>query len=228
MAKVRDRHLGTIQGAVGDQVFKVRSGESYLAELPHLSGKTPSVKSVNARKKFGNTGKFASAVNGLPSFKNLWDNVTPDRISPYNGIFKANYPFISSSDVTDLASIVPFVNGFSVTTTTVSVSSTEIEVAIAPIGTNAEIDTSVELYIQLGAVIKCSDPVADTVPGLYFIPVKSDNLSLNLTTALDFTATLSNQSASLYGAYSTHKTYLGLVTLTVDGKAVHFSSGFVH
>ncbi len=228
MAKVRDRHLGTIQGAVGDQVFKVRNGESYLAELPHLSGKVPTVKSVNARKRFGNTGKYASAVNGLPSFKNLWDNVTPDRISPYNGIFKANYPFISSTDVTDLASIVPLVNGFTVTTTTVSVSSAEIEVTIAPIGTNAEIDTSVELYIQLGAVIKCSDPVADTVPKLYFIPVKSGNIPINLTTAVTFTAALSNQSAGLYSAYSTHKTYFGIVTLTVDGKAVHFSSGFIH
>ena len=226
MAKVRDQHLGTIQGAVGPQVFKVLRGNSYVAQLPHMSGIAPTQKAIIARSRFGITGKFASAVNKIVAFKKLWDIYTPNNISPYNGIFRENYPYITETDVTELASITPMLTGFNVTTTEVSVDAGGVNVSIDPIGTNSEIDTMIEKYIQLGAVIKCTDPVVPNTPSVNFISLKSDNVSLNLINPLTFSISLSEQQKNLFAAYDTHVTFLGFVTITADVASVHNSTGF--
>ena len=51
MARVRDRHNGTIQGALGDQVYKVVNGDSYVAQLPHRSNAEPSEKVKNQKER---------------------------------------------------------------------------------------------------------------------------------------------------------------------------------
>lgn len=218
--------LGKPSGAVGDILFRYKDGKTIIGTRPVSFMPGTDAASVNRRSRFGITGKFASAVNSLPSFKSLWDNVTPNNISPFNGIFKASYPFVTPTDVSASAGIVPILYGFDVTTTDVTVDETEISVSIDPIGTNAEIDTNIEKYIQLGAVIKCSDGTMDTLPNLMFIPLKSANVVLNLANPLTFSITLSDQDSDLYSMYDTHLTYMALVTLDEYGKAYHYSSGF--
>lgn len=218
--------LGMPSGAVGDILFRIKNGRSIIGTRPISFTPGMDVKSVNRRNRFGITSKFSQAVNSLPSFRNLWDNVTPNNISPYNGIFKASYPYVTPTDVTDSAKIVPFLFGFNVTTTDVSVDATEVSVSIDPIGTNSEIDTNVEKFIQLGTVIKCSDGTIDTLPRLVFIPLKSENVVLNLANPLSFTITLSDQDSDLYSMFDTHLSFLAFVTLDEYGNAVHYSTGF--
>lgn len=218
--------LGLPSGAVGDVLFRIKNGRSIIGTRPVNFTPGMDVKSVNRRNLFGITSKFSQAVNSIPSFKNLWDIVTPNNISPYNGIFKASYPYVTPTDVTNSASIVPFLFGFNVTTTDVSIDATEVNVSIDPIGTNAEIDTNVEKFIQLGTVIKCTDGTMDTLPHIVFIPLKSANVVLNLANPLSFTITLSDQDSDLYSMFDTHLSYLAFVTLDEDGNAVHYSSGF--
>lgn len=218
--------LGLPSGAVGDVLFRIKNGRSIIGTRPVNFTPGMDVKSVNRRNRFGITSKFSQAVNSISSFKNLWDIVTPNNISPYNGIFKASYPYVTPTDVTNSASIVPFLFGFNVTTTDVTIDGTEVSVSIDPIGTNAEIDTNVEKFIQLGTVIKCSDGTVDTLPNIVFIPLKSSNVVLNLANPLSFTITLSDQDSDLYSMFDTHLSYLALVTLDENGKAVHYSKGF--
>lgn len=223
MAYVRDQHLGVIQGALGPQVFKNRRGKSYVAQLPHNSGKIPSEKVINVRKKFGIVTRFAKSVNSIPALKTVWDNATPDSMSPYNGIFKTNYPNVTSSDVLSTALIVPRFYGFAITSTDLTVDGTSISLAIDPIGTDSSINTDVEKFIQLCAVLKCTDPSLEDNPGIIFVPVMSSNVILNLANPLSFTIDFKDFEQAIYAAYDTHLTYLALVTLDADGKAIHYS-----
>lgn len=226
MGVLKKSVLGKPSGVVGDILFRYKDGKTIIGTRPVSYMPGMDVNSVNRRNRFGITAKFSQAVNSLPSFKNLWDNVTPNNISPYNGIFKASYPYVTPTDVTDLAKLVPQLFGFGVTTTDVTVDETEVSVSIDPIGTNAEIDTDVEKFIQLGTVIKCTDGTIDTLPNIVFLPLKSANVVLNLANPLTFTITLSDQDSDLYSMFDTHLSYLALVTLDENGKAVHYSSGF--
>lgn len=228
MARVRDRHLGVIQGAVGDQVFKLRGSKSYLAQLPHSNGIAPTEKLVNIRKKFANAVKFAQAVNKIPAFKSIWDMVTPNEISPYNGIFKENYRYITSTDVMQNALVVPKSGGFVVVTTDVTISSTSVSVSLDPIGSLSGIDTAVEKFIQLGAVIKCTDNVEEDGIPLEFIWLNSANVVLNLANPLIFDVDLLTPQTGTYNEYDTHLTYFAFVTLDADGNAVRFSIGLTN
>lgn len=218
--------LGKPSGAVGDVLFRYKDGRTIIGTRPvsFMPGKDPA--SVNRRNRFGNTAKFSKAVNSITAFKNLWDNVTPNNISPFNGIFKANYPFITPTDISDSASIVPHLFGFNVITTDVSIDASSVSVSIDPIGINAEIDPLIEKYIQLGVVIKCSDATQEALPKMVLLPLNSANVMLNLVNPLTFSITLSDQEKELYSLFDTHMSYLALVTLDENGKAYHYSSGF--
>lgn len=218
--------LGKPSGAVGDVLFRYKDGRTIIGTRPisFMPGKDPA--SINRRNRFGNTAKFSKAVNSLTAFKNLWDNVTPNNISPFNGIFKANYPFITPTDVSGSASIVPQLFGFNVVTTDVSIDGASVSVSIDPIGNNAEIDPIIEKYIQLGVVIKCTDATQESLPKMVLLPLNSANVSLNLVNPLTFSITLSDQEKELYSLFDTHMSYLALVTLDENGKAYHYSSGF--
>ena len=219
--------LGKPTGAVGDILFQLKDGKTIIGTRPvsFIPGKDPA--SVDRRHRFGNTAKFSRAVNSIPALKSVWDNATPNNISPFNGIFKASYPFITPTDVTDNAKVVPILFGFDVTTTDVTISETSVAVDIDPIGTNAGIDLLVEKYIQLAVVIKCKDGTSDELPDLMFIPLKSSDVTLNLANPLSFLITLSDQYSELYSLYTTHKSCFAFVTLTETGKAVHYSTNFV-
>lgn len=226
MGFLRKAVLGLPSGVVGDILFRYKDGQTIISSRPVSYMPGTDQASVDRRSRFGITAKFAQAVNGIDSLYSVWDNATPKPTSPFNGIFKASYPYVTPTDVTDLASLVPYLYGFPVTTTDVTVDETEVSVSIDPIGTNAEIDLDVEKFIQLAAVIKCTDGTLDTLPTRIFIPLNSANVVLNLANPLTFTITLSDQYSDLYSMYDTHLTYLALVTLDEDGNAVHYSSGF--
>ena len=218
--------LGLPSGAVGDILFRYKDGRVIIGTRPVSYMPGTDTNSVNRRNRFGITAKYSQAVNAIQTLKSLWDESTPNSMSPFNGIFKASYPYVTPTDVTETAKLVPQLYGFDVTTTDVTVDETSIEVSIDPIGTNANIDTAVEKFVQLAAVIKCTDATMDTLPKMVFIPLKSGNVVLNLANPLSFTITLCDQDSDVYSLFDTHLTYLALVTLDEDGKAIHYSKGF--
>ena len=226
MANVRDRHLGSVQGKIGDQVFKMRGTKSYVAQLPHNGTGEAKDVVINNRKRFGKAARFSLAVNQITPLKTIWDIYTPNSMSPFNGIVKTNYQHATASDVLDSALIVPFFGGFPVVTTDVSVDGLTVTVAIDPIGTGEEIDTTIEKFISLCAVTKCTDKNVDTIEEMKFISLQSANVVLNLANPLSFEITLTGAERKAYSSYDTHLTYLALVTLDDSGNAIHFSESF--
>jgi hypothetical protein len=220
--------LGKPSGAVGDILFRLKDGRTIIGTRPVSYMPGTDQKSVDRRRRFGLTATYSKAVNSIASLKSVWDNATPNNISPYNGIFKASYPYITPTDVSVSAKVVPMLFGFDVDTTSIVINETSVAIAIGPIGTNANIDTLVEKYIQLAVVIKCKDGTVAELPELMFIPLKSTQMTLNLTSAINFSITLADQDSELYSLYTTHKSYFAFVTLTDDGKAVHYSKNFAN
>lgn len=226
MGILNKKVLGAPTGAVGDVQFSYRNGQTIIGTRPASFMPGTDTMSVNRRNRFGITAKFAKSVNSIDALKNLWDAKTENTISPFNGIFRASYPYVSPTDVTSSATIVPQLFGFNITTTDVSIDGSAVNVSIDPIGNNAGIDPLVEKYIKLCVVIKCTDGTKETLPKLMFVPLDSANVMLNLVNPLTFSITLADQEKEIYSLYDTHLSYLALVTLKEDGTAVNYSSGF--
>lgn len=226
MAKVRDQHVGVLQGKLGPQVFKLLRGNHFAARLPRLSSKEPKQYVLNQRLRFGLTARFSEAVHQVPGLNEIWDLATPNSMSPFNGIFKHNYKNVIPTDVLDSASIVPLTDGFGVTTTDVTIDGETVTVAIDPIGTITRIDTNIEKFIRLGYVIKCTDKNDDNYDNIMFISGFSSNVVLNLANPLSFSSIIYDSDRDIYSKYDTHLTYLALITLDADDNPIHFSKGF--
>jgi hypothetical protein len=230
MAKVRDRHVGTVQGALGDQVFKVVNGKSYVAEMPHSSKKEPSEAMKNHRAQFGLTMRFSKAVYEQIMLRPFWKAFNPEGthkvLTTPMKIAKANYHFVTPTTITDLAQLVPDF-GFPVVPSATVISNSTISVTIDALGNSGIIDTTVEKHIYLIAVTHISTPVNDGYPANRLLSLKSPQLALNITTELNFVITLDGAMSQAFGAYTTKKPFFVLVTTDTNDVPVHFSSTFL-
>jgi len=230
MAKVRDRHVGTVQGALGDQVFKVLNGDSYVAQLPHKSNTEPSVKVKNQRKRFGLTAKFAKAIYALLLLRLFWKSYTPaettKKLSVYTKIGKANFNAVTSTDISDLAVLVPDF-GFPVVPTATTLTKSTVTVVVDPLGDSGIINLTNEKYVYALCVIHFSQPTATIYDDNRFLSLKSARLNLTLTGDLSFTMTLDGAMGQVFDAYTAKKAWFVLVTTDTDEAPVHFSSTFV-
>src|SRR5665647_630324 len=159
MARFVNAPLGKLRGALGDALFRKRNGKFLVGIKPDdfMPGEDPD--SVNRRSRFGLTAKFSKAVNQNPNLKKIWDVCTPDTMSPFNGVLKENYHRITKDDVTDDALLTPELDAFTVVKDTITVSPTQIQVALEIIGTNNLIDPVLETKIQMAVVIFEKDAV---------------------------------------------------------------------
>lgn len=226
MARVRDQHVGVLQGKLGPQVFKLLRGNHFAARLPRLSNKEPKQNVLMNRKRFSLTAKFAESVHQIPGLNEIWDLATPNSMSPFNGIFKNSFKNVTTTDVISTATIVPQIGGFGVTTTDVSVDGQEVSVTIDPIGSITRIDPNIEKFIRLGFVIKCTDKTDEKFEDIMFISGFSSNVPLNLVNPISFSATIFDSDRDIFAMYDTHVTYLAFMTLDANGNPIHFSKGF--
>ncbi len=226
MARVREQHVGVIQGKLGPQVFKLYRGNHIVGRTPRPTTNDPKEISLNSRMRFGLTAKFTESVYQIPGIKETWDLTTPNSMSAFNGIFKSNYEFVTTTDVLESALLVPQIGGFGVTTTDVTIDGETVSVAIDPIGVISKIDTNIEKFIRLGFVIKCTDPNVENYANIMFISGFSSNVVLNLSNPLSFTAIIYDSDRDIYAKYDTHLTYLAFLTLDADDNPIHFSKGF--
>jgi len=107
MALVTHQLLGIARGSVGDLVYKTRRGKSYVVPKPGRYKKTKCVDSINNRKRFGLSSKFASVINESKYLKLLWYYAKLPGKSAYSKINKYNYQHCGSNFVESDASITP-------------------------------------------------------------------------------------------------------------------------
>lgn len=229
MAKVRDQHLGTIQGRVGPQVFKVLNSQSYVAQLPHRSQTVATEAVMNQRKRFSLTVKFMKAIYSLVSLKYFWSKFTPEftskKIQTSAKITRANYPNVTATEITDLALLVPDF-GFSVEISSSEINLGHVRVDIDAIGNTGIIDTEVEKFIFMACVMHLSNPVSNTYPANRFFSLVSDNVTLSISEPLRFDILLDDSKSEIFKAYDTKKTFIVLITTDTKNDPVHFSSTY--
>ena len=227
MGKLSKNILGNPSGAVGKVVFKERGNSVFIGTRPKSYMPGYDTDSINRRKRFGLTGKFSKAVNSIDVLKIVWDAATPNNISPFNGIFKANYHNVAADDVNSTAILTPSV-GFKATESSIELSNTEVTATLNALGTASEIDTQIETTIVMAALVYCKGLLDPNFKEDYFMAFKSDPVIVNLTSSLSFSITLSGTENQIFDKFSSHKGFLVFVTLDATGNPIRYSNTFVH
>ncbi len=89
MAKVRDTHLGNLQGQLGSLVYKMRGTKKFVGVAPQKSSKPETESAKAVLSSMGVVSKFASAVCQINKLKKVWKE--------YVSEFSAAYLHIESS-----------------------------------------------------------------------------------------------------------------------------------
>ena len=89
MAKIRDTHLGTVQGQVGSIVYKMRGKKKFVGAAPTKSSKPKTDSSKAVLSSMGIVSKFASAIYKINALKKVWKE--------YISVFSTAYQYIESS-----------------------------------------------------------------------------------------------------------------------------------
>lgn len=225
MAKIRKQVLGIISGAVGDVLFRVKSGVAYVGTKPISFIPGTDSASVLRRSRFTMATKFSRAINSVPELKSIWKEVTPSRLTQYNMIVKFNYHNVQPDAVSNLVKLVPDI-GFSVNISDVSISASELGVQIASVSANAGIDPATELYFKLVGVLHLSNPIDESTYPHAFMRVVSEESPLDLENPLIYNISFMDQVNQLIEQYQVHKVFLTLLTLDINKNPVHYSNTF--
>lgn len=229
MARVRDQHLGTIQGQVGPQVFKVLNGDSYVAQLPHRSNVEPSDAVKNQRKRFGLVMKLTKGIYVMGITKPFWKDVTIEGstkvLTISTKIAKTNFSNVTPTEVLDTATLVPDF-GFAVDTTNITLANDGISATTAALSDTGIINTAIEKFIALGCVLHLSEPTITSAPSHRFLSLASSKINLNTSNPLTFNLVLDSSMGQIFDLYQTKKAFFVLVTYDINNVPVHFSSTF--
>lgn len=201
MGKLNKAVLGQPSGAVGQVLFRKMDGNVYIGTRPKSFMPGLDAPAVNRRKRFGLTGKFAKTVNSIDKMKVVRDAVTPDNISPYNGIFKANYLNVTPDTVSDTALLSPGI-GFNAVVDTAVIDNTGIQITLEALGTESDINPLIETSIVMAAVVSCKDNSDINLNPNYFLAFKSASVSTNLVNPLSFSITFDNMESTYYDKYA--------------------------
>ncbi len=226
MARLKKTVLGRVSGAVGDIVFREKNGKNFVGLRASSFMPGLDIGSIERRNKFSLSTQLASTINSNPKLKSIWlKSISPKR-NAYVQLIRVNYPNLTVGNVSDFVKIVPEL-GFIIKTREVILHDDLISVITDPIGDNAGIDPSVELNVQLAAIIFLSNPIDESVKLYNFISLLSDVQLLKLDEGYTFEINLSNQHTFLASKYQNRRGFFSLLTLSSEDKVINYSSTFV-
>jgi hypothetical protein len=203
-------------------VFRRRKGGNIIAKQPTPRSSLPSQSERAFRAKFALTGKIASGINSVEVLKEIWPNST-GRASKFNQIFKANYAgVISASDPGTVAVAPSF--GFDVVNAVLTAGATGIHLVTDMLGTNVDIDTSIEKYIVAGGIVVLQTPTSAGISANRVIAFKSIQHNLDLINPIDLAVNFTGEVLKQYQSYTTRNVFACLVTLDDAGKAIRYST----
>ncbi len=218
--------LGRVTGAVGDIVFRSKNGKNYVSSKPANVKVSNSQIALAARAKFRICIKFAQAVAYNQMIKSLWLSAKPQYMSAANFIFRTNYTHITSTDVSNSASLVPGF-GFSLVSPVIDINSTRLRVTLDAITADSGINPATEPNLRLAAVLVLTSPLNSGMFPYDFIPLSSPEVATVFDTPVNFTANLNSQQAQLFSQYQTVKAFCTIVSLNSENSVVHFATTFV-
>lgn len=225
MPKLVKAILGKVQGALGDVTFRQRNGKNYLSTRPTSRTPSDNPASVAARGKFALSVQLAKSVYSISELKSVWTVRATSGSSGFNQIVRTNYTKMSSTDLSEFVKLVP-PYGFNVMNPVVVLGPSEVKVNLDAIGNLADIDVAAEPSMRLVSVIFMTGPADSEVGEYAFLRYVSEIRDTDLTSALEFTLTLSDVDAQLLAKYQNKKGFFVLLTLDATGKVMHYSNTF--
>lgn len=115
MARVRDNHLGVLQGKMGPSVFKVINGQTFAASVPRKRSKAKTELESATMTRMGLLSRFASAVCKINKLKEVWTIDFSDvfisskhsESEPFQRIIAVNYSNAASNFLFPDANLSP-------------------------------------------------------------------------------------------------------------------------
>lgn len=225
MAQLKKQVLGTISGAVGDILFRVMNGNTYVGTRPASFIPGTDEASVARRLRFAVATKLCRSINSVPELKKIWKDVTPSKLTQYNMMVRINYHNVSHTQVSDFIKLVPDI-GFSVNVTSIIIDSSNLEVDIQGVAANSGIDPVSELYFKLVGVLVLSNPTDTQLAPYVFLRITTNDSALDLLNPMNYQVAFMDQVSQLIAQYQVHKVFLTLLTLDVNKNPVHYSNTF--
>lgn len=188
MAKVRDRHLGSLQGQVGAVVFKMRGNKSFVGVAPAKSRKPKTESGKAVLSSMGVVSKFASAIYKINALKKVWANYISGfsasyrsiESSVFNRIVAVNHRFSSNNYLSSITRLTPeegnniFVKKHSINTSELTLEFDIDEALLKELSPKCDFFLMIHLSHPLG---KKSDKVKDNHK---FIILKKSEKSFTL------------------------------------------------
>jgi hypothetical protein len=225
MAQLKKQVLGTISGAVGDVLFRVMNGNTYVGTKPSSFMPGMDTASINRRMRFSMATKFARSVNSVPELKAIWKNVTPSRLSQYNMMVKINYHNVQHNSVSNLIKLVPEI-GFELNVSSIDITPVRLRVDIDSVASNAGINPATEQFFKLVGVFHLSNPVNEQNAPHVFMRIISEDTPIDLENPVNYQIPFLNQVSQLVDQYQDRKAFLTLLTLDINKNPVHYSNTF--
>ncbi|MGE5457839.1 MAG: hypothetical protein ACM3RX_05755 [Methanococcaceae archaeon] len=225
MARLKGQIMGKPKGKVGDIVFKSLYGNTLIVSAPTSFRAPMDEASVTRRTKFRFVVKLSAAIIRLLSVKILWKKSVPAGQSGYSYLLSNAYRRVGADlDI----SAVKLINKpqFVCSNPAVVVNANSIKVDMDALGAQTGIDPNVEKTASLEGVVYLSSPTSETDAPYQFIPFSSQDLAVDISTALSFTVPLVGADAITFGEYSVKKILATLVTKDADGNPVKASVTF--
>ncbi len=107
MARVKNPILGSYSGRMGNIVYRVINGNTYVSVRPlkYKPSKSPAAKRV--KNNFSAVVNLAQSVNSVPALKNIWKTSEAEGYSPYHKLIRNNIALISEGNLTTGNIITP-------------------------------------------------------------------------------------------------------------------------
>jgi hypothetical protein len=224
MASLIKSVLGKVSGALGDLVFRQTKTGNVIAMRPKSFIPGTDQKSVDRRTKFRFSVKLASVLNKIPEIFQIWAEKDSNR-NPFQNLVKTIYPYVDPSGLPGSYKLTPE-EGFGTNSSLISVSPVEVHAELDELSDNIGIDTGVEVNTKLICIIYLSDPVDEFAPAYKFLKLVSDEVPLEMNSAMLFSIPLMSQETEQFNAYNENDAYFILVTLDAEGNVIHYSNTF--
>ncbi len=214
--------LGNLSGKIGNLVFKVMNGKTYVSKAPGKRKAITDPAKLRHAIKFGTTGKIASAINSVPELQDIWKMEFKTKNGVFTKIFKSIYRQMTGNDFNQSGSIMPG-HGFPVNgKVTIGINHIFVE-ADAP-GEKSGITEETEKFIQAVGIIVFKEPVNDTVPETKVASILSwppEELKLNEPQLFCFVMNRDEQQEMQ--SYGKKEFHFHLVTRDDGGEVAQYS-----
>ncbi|MGE5457837.1 MAG: hypothetical protein ACM3RX_05745 [Methanococcaceae archaeon] len=219
MARVRSNFFG-ISGKLGDKVYKIMNGKTYVARLPEKFTLPMDAASVERRKKFSLCVKLAHSINKIPAFHYVWKKYLRTTNVP-GKIIKEIYSRITPDDISNL-NLTPRIN-FLCNVKSLVFTPGKITIVFLPLGQKTEIWEPAEGQIALHGVLTLINKDADVKLRHLCIPLSSEYQKTDLVNEMTFELMLPALVEDRLADYPFIALHTALATIDLDGNAVKVS-----